>query len=172
MPPARAAWPNSASGPHRSEKLLMVSRILITGGAGYIGSHTCKALVAAGYAPVVLDDLGAGHRWAVKWGPLVTADIADRARVSRALKAFGIGATIQFAARAYVGESIEHPRMYFDNNISKALTLRATLLDAGIDKFVFSSCAGPRKSPTCTRSCARRGTGTGNSSHPALGRAR
>ena len=59
----------------------MVSRILITGGAGYIGSHTCKTLAAAGYAPVVLDDLSTGRRWAVKWGPLVTADIADRAQL-------------------------------------------------------------------------------------------
>ena len=68
----------------------MISRILVTGGAGYIGSHTCKALAAAGYAPVVLDDLSSGHRWAVKWGPLVAADIADRARVSKALKEFEI----------------------------------------------------------------------------------
>jgi UDP-arabinose 4-epimerase len=117
----------------------MVSRILVTGGAGYIGSHTCKALAAASYDPVVLDDLSTGHRWAVKWGPLVTADIADRARVSRTLKAFAIEAVIHFAAHAYVGESVEHPRKYFNNNVSKTLTLLATLLDAGIDKFVFSS---------------------------------
>ncbi|MBO0754748.1 MAG: UDP-glucose 4-epimerase GalE [Bradyrhizobiaceae bacterium] len=117
----------------------MVSRILVTGGAGYIGSHTCKALAAAGYAPVVLDDLSAGHRSAVKWGPLVTADIADRAQVAKTLKEFGIEAVIHFAAHAYVGESIEHPRKYFDNNVSKTLALLDTLLAAGIDKFVFSS---------------------------------
>jgi len=117
----------------------MVSRILVTGGAGYIGSHTCKALAAAGYAPVVLDDLSTGHRWAVKWGPLITADIADRARVSKTLKAFGIEAVVHFAAHAYVGESVEHPRKYFDNNVSKTLALLDTLLNAGIDKLVFSS---------------------------------
>jgi len=117
----------------------MVSRILVTGGAGYIGSHTCKALAAAGYAPVVLDNLSTGHRWAVKWGPLITADIADRARVSQTLKAFGIEAVVHFAAHAYVGESVEHPRKYFDNNVGKTLALLDTLLDAGIDKFIFSS---------------------------------
>jgi UDP-arabinose 4-epimerase len=120
-------------------KLSMVSRILVTGGAGYIGSHTCKALAAAGYAPVVLDNLSTGHRWAGKWGPLIAADIADRARVSGVLKAFGIKAVIHFAAHAYVGESVKHPRKYFDNNVSKTLALLDTLLEAGIDKLVFSS---------------------------------
>jgi len=117
----------------------MVSVLLVKNGAGYIGSHTCKALAAAGYAPVVLDDLSTGHRWAVKWGPLITADIADRARVSQTLKAFGIEAVVHFAAHAYVGESVEHPRQYFDNNVSKTLALLDTLLEAGIDKLVFSS---------------------------------
>jgi len=117
----------------------MVSRILVTGGAGYIGSHTCKALAAAGYAPVVLDDLSTGHRPAVKWGPLVEADIADRALVSETLKAFEIEAVIHFAAHAYVGESVVHPRKYFDNNVTRTLTLLDAALDAGVDKFVFSS---------------------------------
>lgn len=117
----------------------MLSRILVAGGAGYIGSHISKALAAAGYAPVVLDNLSSGHRWAVKWGPLITADIGDRAQVSKTLKAFGIEAVVHCAAHAYVGESIEHPRKYFDNNVSKTLALLDTLLDAGIDKFVFSS---------------------------------
>jgi UDP-arabinose 4-epimerase len=117
----------------------MPLNILVTGGAGYIGSHTCKALAAAGYAPVVLDDLSAGHSWAVKWGPLVVGDIADQVLVTKSLKRFGVQAVIHFAAHAYVGESIERPRKYFDNNVSKTLALLATLLDAGIDKVVFSS---------------------------------
>jgi len=117
----------------------MISRILVTGGAGYIGSHTCKALAAAGYVPVVLDDLSAGHRAAVKWGPLVVGDIADHALVSKTLKAFAIKAVIHFAAHAYVGESVVNPRKYFDNNVSRTLTLLDTVLDAGIDRFVFSS---------------------------------
>jgi UDP-arabinose 4-epimerase len=112
-------------------QLFMGLKILVTGGAGYIGSHTCKALAAAGYAPVVLDNLSTGHRWAVKWGPLVVADIADRSRVKSAVKEFGIGAVIHFAAHAYVGESVRQPRKYFDNNVSKTLALLDTLLARG-----------------------------------------
>jgi UDP-arabinose 4-epimerase len=126
-------------------------KILVTGGAGYIGSHTCKALAAAGYAPVVLDNLSTGHRWAVKWGPLVVADIADRWRVKSAVKEFGIGAVIHFAAHAYVGESVRQPRKYFDNNVTKTLALLDTLLEAGISNVVLSSsCATygvPQKLP-------------------------
>jgi len=114
-------------------------KILVTGGAGYIGSHTCKALAAAGYAPVVLDDLSAGHDWAVKWGPLIVSDIADRAVVMKTLKRFNVQAVIHFAAHAYVGESVQQPRKYFDNNVRKTLALWDTLLDAGLDKVVFSS---------------------------------
>jgi UDP-arabinose 4-epimerase len=114
-------------------------KILVAGGAGYIGSHTCKALAAAGYVPVVLDDLSAGHDWAVKWGPLVVGDIADRALVMNTLKRFNVQALIHFAAHGYVGESVQHPRKYFDNNVRKTLALLDTLLDVGVDKVVFSS---------------------------------
>jgi UDP-glucose-4-epimerase GalE len=117
----------------------MSSKILVTGGAGYIGSHTCKALAGAGYTPVVLDDLSAGHRWAVKWGPLVVADIADRARVKQTIKEYGVQAVIHFAAHAYVGESVQQPRKYFNTNVSKSLALLDMLLELGITKFVFSS---------------------------------
>jgi UDP-glucose-4-epimerase GalE len=129
----------------------MALNILVTGGAGYIGSHTCKALAAAGYRPVVLDNLSTGHRWAVKWGPLVVADIADRSRVKNVVKEFGIGAVIHFAAHAYVGESVREPQKYFDNNVSKTLALLDTLLEVGISKIVLSStCASygvPHKLP-------------------------
>jgi UDP-arabinose 4-epimerase len=117
----------------------MTRKILVTGGAGYVGSHTCKALASAGYTPVVLDDLSAGHRWAVKWGPLVVADIADRARLMQTIKQYGIQAVIHFAAYSYVGESVGQPRKYFNNNVTKALALLDTLLEVGITKLVFSS---------------------------------
>jgi UDP-arabinose 4-epimerase len=113
--------------------------ILVAGGAGYIGSHTCKALAAAGYVPVVLDDLSTGHEWAVKWGPLVVGDIADRSLVLKTLKRFNVQAAIHFAAHAYVGESLRQPRKYFDNNVTKTLALVHTLLDAGVERLVFSS---------------------------------
>ncbi|MEJ2653197.1 MAG: UDP-glucose 4-epimerase GalE [Gammaproteobacteria bacterium] len=129
----------------------MTSRVLVTGGAGYIGSHTCKALAAAGYTPVVLDNLSGGHRWAVKWGPLVVADISDSVQVSRTIQEYDIRAVIHFAAHAYVGESILQPRKYFDNNVTKTLALLDTVLEAGITKLVFSSsCATygvPQKLP-------------------------
>jgi UDP-arabinose 4-epimerase len=117
----------------------MCLNVLVTGGAGYIGSHTCKALAAAGYVPVAFDNLSTGHDWAVKWGPLLVADIADRARVKRVVKEFGIKAVIHFAAYAYVGESVRQPQKYFDNNVTKTLALLDTLLEAGVRKFVLSS---------------------------------
>src|SRR5262245_66568603 len=104
----------------------MNPKILVTGGAGYIGSHTCKALAAAGYVPVVLDDLSTGHRWAAKWGPLVVSDIGDRAQVLTVLEEFEIRAVIHFAAYAYVGESVRQPRKYFENNVTKTLALLDT----------------------------------------------
>jgi len=129
----------------------MSLHVLVTGGAGYIGSHTCKALAAAGYTPVVLDDLSSGHRWAVRWGPLVVGDIADDEAVKRVIKDFEIAAVMHFAAHAYVGESVGNPRKYFHNNVTKGLALLDASLDAGISKLVFSStCATygvPRKLP-------------------------
>jgi UDP-arabinose 4-epimerase len=125
--------------------------ILVTGGAGYIGSHTCKALAASGYVPVVLDNLSVGHKSAVKWGPLVVADIADCHRVSQVLKQHDIKACIHFAAHAYVGESMQHPKKYFDNNVTSTLALLDALITAGVTKMVFSSsCATygiPRELP-------------------------
>jgi UDP-arabinose 4-epimerase len=117
----------------------MTCKVLVTGGAGYIGSHTCKALAAAGYTPVVLDNLSAGHRWAVKWGPLVVADIADRAAVLKLIKDHDIHAIIHLAAHAYVGESIRQPLKYFRNNVTHTLALLDTLLDCGVSKLVVSS---------------------------------
>jgi UDP-glucose-4-epimerase GalE len=113
--------------------------ILVTGGAGYIGSHTCKVLADEGYTPVVLDNLSTGHRWAVKRGPLVVADIADSVVVSQTIKKYGIKAVIHFAGQAYVDESIRNPRKYFEGNVTKTLMLLDTLLEVGITKVIFSS---------------------------------
>jgi UDP-arabinose 4-epimerase len=116
-----------------------VQHILVAGGAGYIGSHTAKTLAQAGFQPVVLDNLSTGHEWAVKWGPLAVGDIGDAGFVRRLVEQYRIDAVIHFAASAYVGESMQEPRKYFQNNTTKTLTLLNALMDAGVNKFVFSS---------------------------------
>jgi UDP-glucose-4-epimerase GalE len=113
--------------------------ILISGGAGYIGSHTAKSLSRAGFEPVVYDNLSTGHRWAVKWGPFIEADLCDQCALKDALKRYNVTAAIHFAAYAYVGESVGEPRRYFENNVTNSLNLLNTLLDAGVGCLVFSS---------------------------------
>ena len=113
--------------------------VLVTGGAGYIGSQTAKALARAGYDPVVFDNLSLGHRWAVQWGPLIEADVSDRQAVRRCLATYDIEAVIHCAANAYVGESVTAPRKYYQNNVSNTLTLLDELLEAGVRTIVFSS---------------------------------
>lgn len=115
--------------------------VLVVGGAGYIGSHTCKALAAEGFQPVVYDDLSAGHEWAVKWGPLEVGDIADAARLASVLATHQPVATIHLGASIQVGESVRAPDKYYRNNVAGTLTLLGCLKDAGVDAIVFSSTA-------------------------------
>jgi UDP-arabinose 4-epimerase len=117
----------------------MTENILVTGGAGYVGSHTCKELAAAGYQPIVLDNLSQGHSWAVRWGALVVGDIADPILVPEIIENFSVRAVLHFAAHAYVGESLQQPHKYFDNNFSRTLALLNSIRVSGVDKFVFSS---------------------------------
>lgn len=114
-------------------------RVLVTGGAGYIGSHTAKALARAGYEPVVYDNLSEGHKWAVKWGALVEGELSDRQRLDQVLRQHSIRAVMHFAAHAYVAESMREPRRYFQNNVSNTLVLLDAMLDASIKTIVFSS---------------------------------
>jgi UDP-arabinose 4-epimerase len=126
-------------------------KVLVTGGAGYIGSHTAKALALAGDHPVVLDNLTNGHQWAVKWGPLESGDLSDEAWLSDVLARHRIDAVIHFAASAYVGESMTDPRKYFRNNTVNTLHLLDAMLSAGVKSIVFSSsCATygmPQRTP-------------------------
>ena len=113
--------------------------ILITGGAGYIGSQTAKSLSRAGFEPVAYDNLSTGNRWAIQWGPLVEADLCDHRALREALKKYNVTSAIHFAAHAYVGESVREPRRYFENNVVNTLHFLHALLDAGIHHVVFSS---------------------------------
>jgi UDP-arabinose 4-epimerase len=117
----------------------MSQAVLVTGGAGYIGSHACKALARAGYRPIVFDNLSRGHREAVRWGPLVEGDLADRARLSAALVEHRAFAVMHFAAYAYVGESVADPALYYRNNLGGTLALLEAMREAGVAEIVFSS---------------------------------
>jgi UDP-arabinose 4-epimerase len=113
--------------------------ILVTGGAGFIGSHICKALSRAGMIPVTYDNLSTGHADSVRWGPLIRAELADVATLRRTLAEFSPDCVIHCGANAYVGESVEMPRKYYRNNVVGSLTLLEACLDQDIDRIVFSS---------------------------------
>jgi UDP-glucose 4-epimerase len=113
--------------------------ILVTGGAGYIGSHTARALRHAGYEVVLYDNLSTGVRRLAQGFELIEGDIADNSKLRPVLARRDIDAVLHFAAHAYVGESAENPRKYFHNNVLASLNLLNSALDAGIRSFVFSS---------------------------------
>jgi UDP-arabinose 4-epimerase len=113
--------------------------VLVTGGAGYIGSHACKALALAGHRPVAFDNLICGHRHAVRWGPLEVGDVRDRARVEEVLRKYRPDAVIHFAGSAYVGESVGDPGKYYENNVAGTLALLAAMRACGVARIVFSS---------------------------------
>src|SRR5437764_4729830 len=117
----------------------MTQSILVTGGAGYIGSHACKVLAAAGYRPVVYDNLSRGHREAVRWGPLIEGSLAERSKLAAALASHRISVVMHFAAYAYVGESVTAPSLYYANNLGGSLSLLEAMREARVDKIVFSS---------------------------------
>jgi UDP-arabinose 4-epimerase len=113
--------------------------ILVTGGAGYIGSHTCKALAEAGFKPIAYDNLTTGHDWAVQWGPLVRGDILDRDRLSEVLREYLPSAVMHFAAYSSVDESIKEPFKYYLNNVVGTVNLLGAMHENGVNQIVFSS---------------------------------
>jgi UDP-arabinose 4-epimerase len=117
----------------------MSTAIMVTGGAGYIGSHACKALARTGYRPIAYDNLVRGHREAVRWGPLVEGDLADRPLVIDTIRRYGVAAVMHFAAFAYVGESMTAPELYFRNNVINSLGLLEAMHETGVRRMVFSS---------------------------------
>ncbi|MCP3460102.1 UDP-glucose 4-epimerase GalE [Bradyrhizobium sp. CCGUVB23] len=112
--------------------------VLVTGGAGYIGSHACRALVAAGYQPVVYDNLSTGHRGFVS-SPLITGNLLDDATLARAFADQTISAVMHFAAASLVGESVTDPQKYYINNLQATLSLLKAMRHAGCHRIVFSS---------------------------------
>ncbi len=119
----------------------MMSTILVTGGAGYIGSHVVKELQRQGYEPVVYDHLQSGHREAVRGVRLVEGDLADRESLRRTLQSHSISAVMHFAADCLVGESVQNPLKYFNNNVKNSLELIEAMNDMGVRRIVFSSSA-------------------------------
>lgn len=135
----------------------MKKHILVTGGAGYIGSHTCKWIARTGYIPVTYDNLSLGHEYAVKWGPLIHADLRDSKKLNQALEEYKPIAVFHFASDALVLESMQNPGKYYDNNVGSTLSLLQAMRDHQIKHLVFSS------------SCATYGNATFtpiNESHP------
>jgi UDP-arabinose 4-epimerase len=113
--------------------------VLVTGGAGFIGSHTCKALAAAGFLPVAFDDLSKGHAEFVRWGPLVQGDILNVAALDAAFAQHRPSAVIHFAALAYVGESMSQPLAYYRVNVAGLVNVLEAMLRHGAKTIVFSS---------------------------------
>ena len=114
----------------------MAPNVLVTGGAGYIGSHACKTLAAAGYTPVTLDNLSTGWRDAVQFGPFVQADLLDRTALDAAFAEYRPMAVLHFAALSQVGEAMAEPGKYWRNNVSGSLNLIEAAIDAGCLDFV------------------------------------
>jgi UDP-arabinose 4-epimerase len=113
--------------------------VLVTGGAGYVGSHVCKALDRAGLLPVTLDNLATGHREAVKWGPLEIGDVRNQDLVAAVMQRHRVTAVLHFAAASLVGESASKPLDYYDNNVGGAISLVAAMRRCGVAPIVFSS---------------------------------
>tara|TARA_Y100001980_G_C14553668_1_gene339235 strand:- start:2989 stop:3990 length:1002 start_codon:yes stop_codon:yes gene_type:complete len=113
--------------------------ILVTGGAGYIGSHTCKKLVENGYFPIIYDNFSTGNKWAVKWGYLEEGDILDLEKLINIIRKHKPSVVIHLAAKAYIGESINYPEKYFRNNVVGSINLLEAMKKTNTTKIVFSS---------------------------------
>ncbi len=113
--------------------------ILVTGGAGYIGSHTVKALKAAGFEPLIFDNFSTGHRSFVKNTPLVEGDISNAGDLARAFREYRIDGVLHFAGKALVGESVQHPERYYETNVFGGVNLLNAMRNAGVKRFIFSS---------------------------------
>lgn len=124
--------------------------ILVTGGAGYIGSHCCKSLKKQGFNPIVVDNLIYGHRSSVQWGEFIHADIGDINRIETIFKSYKIDAVMHFSAFAYVGESVTSPDKYYSNNLCSTVNLINCMIRNDVKTFVFSSTCATYGDPEYT----------------------
>lgn len=125
----------------------MSDKVIVTGGAGYIGSHACKALAQAGYTPVTYDNLSIGNRWAIRWGPLEVGDVSDSARLTEVFRKHRPVGVMHFAALALVGESVVEPSLYYRTNVGGAVAVMDAARAADVGGFVFSSTCAVYGSP-------------------------
>ena len=116
-----------------------MATVLVTGGAGYIGSHACKALAAAGHQPVVFDNLENGHEWAVQWGPFERGDIRERLHLDAVFARHRPDAVMHFAGYIEVGESVRDPLRFYRNNVVGSLVLLQAMQTASVTHIVYSS---------------------------------
>ena len=128
----------------------MTKRILVTGGAGYIGSHAVLALIEQGFEPVILDNFSTGHRYATQGCEVIEADLRDVASLNSALILKQFDGVMHFAAKSIVGDSMQDPLDYFENNVTGSLNLIKAALNADIEHFVFSSTAAVYGEPQFT----------------------
>jgi UDP-arabinose 4-epimerase len=127
----------------------MTKTIFVTGGAGYIGAHACKALARAGFVPVTYDNLSTGHAYAVKWGPLIEGELADKAKLKTTFQQYRPAAVFHFAADALVTESMKEPAKYYRNNLVSTLSLLEIMREMEVKKLVFSSSCATYGNPQC-----------------------
>jgi UDP-arabinose 4-epimerase len=128
----------------------MNGNVLVTGGAGYIGSHACKALADADFCPVTIDNLCLGNREFVRWGPLITVDIRHVDAMADTIRSYQAVGVMHFAAFAQVGESVSDPLKYYENNVQGTLALLTAMRQTGLRKIVFSSSCAVYGSPSVT----------------------
>ena len=128
----------------------MTKRILVTGGAGYIGAHAVLELIEEGFEPVILDNFSTGHRYATQGCEVIEGDLRDKASVESALSSRRLDGVMHFAAKSIVGDSMSSPLDYFENNVTGSLNLINAVIKRGVEHFVFSSTAAVYGEPENT----------------------